>query len=88
MEDVTMVPVGEDYPELRAAVRRICAKYPGLYWRELEEKEAYPSTFVDELTEAGFLASLIPEEYGGTGLPLRAAAVTRPTIPCRDNALR
>ncbi len=74
-DGVTMVPVGEDYPELREAVRRICAKYPGLYWRELEEKEAYPSAFVDELTEAGFLASLIPEEYGGTGLPLRAAAV-------------
>ncbi len=70
-----MVAVGEDFPELREAVRKICAKYPGAYWRGLEEVEAYPSAFVDELTEAGFLASLIPEEYGGTGLPLRAAAV-------------
>ncbi len=75
MDDVTMVPVGVDFPELREAVQKICAKYPGEYWRGLEEKEAYPSAFVDELTEAGFLASLIPEEYGGTGLPLRAAAV-------------
>ena len=75
MIDVTKVEVGVDYPELREAVQRICAKYPGEYWRGLEEKEAYPSAFVDELTEAGFLASLIPEEYGGTGLPLRAAAV-------------
>ena len=71
----TRVELGEDYPELREAVRRICAKYPGHYWRSLEEQEAYPTEFVRELTEAGFLASLIPEEYGGTGLPLRAAAV-------------
>ena len=76
MDDgLTMVAVGEDFPELREAVRRICAKYPGQYWRDLEEHEAYPTVFVNELTAAGFLASLIPEEYGGTGLPLRAAAV-------------
>ena len=75
MDDLTLVPVGVDYPDLREAVQKICAKYPGAYWRGLEEHEAYPTAFVDELTEAGFLASLIPEEYGGTGLPLRAAAV-------------
>ena len=75
MDDMTMVPVGVDYPELREAVQKICSKYPGEYWRGLEEIEAYPTAFVTELTEAGFLASLIPEEYGGTGLPLRAAAV-------------
>jgi acyl-CoA dehydrogenase len=74
-ETATMVPVGEDYPELREAVRRICAGYPGEYWRKLEEIEAYPSEFINELTEAGYLAALIPEEYGGTGLPLRATAV-------------
>ncbi len=73
--DLTMVPAGNDYPELREAVRRICAKYPGEYWRALEEAEAYPTEFINELTGAGYLAALIPEEYGGTGLPLRAAAV-------------
>ena len=73
--DLTMVPAGNDFPELREAVRRICLRYPGEYWRGLEEREAYPTAFITELTEAGYLAALIPEEYGGTGLPLRAAAV-------------
>jgi acyl-CoA dehydrogenase len=67
--------LGEDYPEIRESVRRICADFPGAYWRELDEKEAYPTEFVKAMTEAGFLAALIPEEYGGAGLPLRAAGV-------------
>ena len=75
MSEETLVALGEDYPELRESVRRICAQYPGTYWSGLEEKEAYPTAFVDELTRAGFLGALIPEEYGGSGLPLRAAAV-------------
>ena len=75
MDDLTMVAAGIDYPELREAVARICSKFPGEYWRGLDAAEAYPTEFVAALTEAGFLASLIPEEYGGTGLPLRAAAV-------------
>ena len=66
---------GEDYPEVREAVQRICAGYPGEYWRRLEDERAYPTEFVDALTEAGYLAALIPEEYGGSGMPLRAAAV-------------
>src|SRR6266478_3874751 len=70
-----MVALGEDYPELRESVRKICEKYPGAYWRKLEDEQAYPTAFIAELTEGGFLASLIPEEYGGSGLPLRAAAV-------------
>ena len=74
LEDVR-VPLGEDFPEIRASVRRICANFPGAYWRELEAREAYPAEFVKALTEAGYLAALIPEEYGGAGLPLRAAAV-------------
>ena len=74
IEDVR-VPLGEDFPEIRESVRRICAGFPGAYWRELEEREAYPDAFVKALTEAGYLAALIPEEYGGAGLPLRAAAV-------------
>ena len=74
LEDVR-VPLGEDYPEIRASVRKICANFPGAYWRDLEAREAYPTEFVTALTEAGYLAALIPEEYGGAGLPLRAAAV-------------
>jgi acyl-CoA dehydrogenase len=71
----TAVVLGEDYPELRESVRRICARFPGQYWRQLEEASEYPTEFVRALTEGGFLASLIPEEYGGAGLPIRAAAV-------------
>ncbi|RYZ02110.1 MAG: acyl-CoA dehydrogenase [Comamonadaceae bacterium] len=67
--------LGEDYPEIRESVRRICADFPGSYWREKDEQQAYPSEFVQAMTEAGFLAALIPEEYGGAGLPLRAAGV-------------
>ena len=66
---------GADYPEIREAVQRICAAYPGEYWRRLEDDRAYPTEFVNALTEAGYLAALIPEEYGGSGMPLRAAAV-------------
>src|SRR3954462_2065723 len=73
--DAVMLALGEDYPELRQSVRKICEKYPGEYWRKLEDEQAYPTAFVEELTEGGVLASLIPEEYGGAGLPLRAAAV-------------
>jgi acyl-CoA dehydrogenase len=72
--DVTVV-LGEDFPELRHAVRRICEKFPGEYWRALDDRSGYPTEFVAALTEAGFLGALIPEEYGGSGLPLRAAAV-------------
>src|SRR5215469_12157622 len=64
-----------DFPEVRDLVRRICADFPGRYWQELETKQAYPTEFVAALTKAGFLAALIPEEYGGLGLPMRAAAV-------------
>ena len=53
---------------------RLCAAFPGEYWRGLDRERAYPSEFVTALTEAGFLAALIPEEYGGSGLPLAAAA--------------
>jgi acyl-CoA dehydrogenase len=74
MDDTTM-SLGTDYPELRDAVRRVCARFDGAYWRELEERQAYPTEFVTALTEGGYLAVLVPEEYGGAGLPLRAAAV-------------
>jgi alkylation response protein AidB-like acyl-CoA dehydrogenase len=73
-EDVHM-PLGEDFLDIRESVRKICADFPGAYWRDLEAREAYPTEFVKALTDAGYLAALIPEEYGGAGLPLRAAAV-------------
>ena len=73
IENLT-VSLGEDFPEIRDSVRRICAGFPGAWWRDLEKREAYPTEFVRALTEAGYLAALIPEEYGGAGLPLRAAA--------------
>src|ERR1700758_1680341 len=68
------VALGEDYPELRSTVRRICEKFPGEYWRDLDSRSGYPTEFVAALTDAGFLGALIPETYGGSGLPLRAAA--------------
>ncbi|HVL72392.1 MAG TPA: acyl-CoA dehydrogenase family protein [Beijerinckiaceae bacterium] len=63
-----------DHPEIRDAVARLCERFPGPYWRALDRDGRYPSEFVDALTEAGFLSVLIPEEYGGAGLPLSAAA--------------
>ena len=63
----------ETFPEIREAVRKLCARFPGAYWRELDRERAYPKAFVDALTEAGFLSVLIPEEYGGSGLGLSAA---------------
>jgi acyl-CoA dehydrogenase len=75
MHDATLMALGEDYPDVRESVRAICEGFPGSYWRGLEDEEAYPEKFVAALTQAGYLAALIPEEYGGSGLPLRAAAV-------------
>uniref|UniRef100_UPI003F4FBC85 acyl-CoA dehydrogenase family protein n=1 Tax=Caballeronia sp. LjRoot34 TaxID=3342325 RepID=UPI003F4FBC85 len=75
-DDPFMVSLeSQDYSELRDAVRRICRDYPGDYWRKLDNESAYPTEFVRALNEAGFLGALIPEEYGGSGMPLRAAAV-------------
>jgi alkylation response protein AidB-like acyl-CoA dehydrogenase len=73
--DHVSVSLGEDYSDIRESVRRICAGFPGEYWRYLEEKLEYPTEFVKALTDAGYLGALIPEEYGGAGLPLRAASV-------------
>ena len=62
-----------DFPELRQAVRALCAEFPGEYWRTADRDRAYPTEFVKALTTAGFLAALIPEEYGGSGLAMSAA---------------
>ena len=64
----------EDAAGIRSAVRQLCANYPGEYWRELEP-DRYPEDFVSELTREGWLAALIPEEYGGSGLPIGLASV-------------
>lgn len=61
------------YPEIRGAVSRLCEAFPGEYWRALDANREYPTEFVSALTEAGYLSVLIPEEYGGSGLPLGAA---------------
>jgi len=63
-----------DHQEVRESVARLCVDYPGEYWRGCDQEQAYPRAFVDALTEAGYLSALIPEEYGGSGLPISAAA--------------
>jgi acyl-CoA dehydrogenase len=63
-----------DLAPIREAVRALCANFPGAYWRALDRERAYPTEFVAALTKAGFLAALIPEQYGGSGLPISAAA--------------
>ncbi|MXO95681.1 acyl-CoA dehydrogenase [Erythrobacter aquimaris] len=65
----------EDRDEIRRAVSAVCSDFPGEYWREKDRDRAYPAEFVDAITRAGFLAALIPEEYGGSGLKLDSAAV-------------
>jgi alkylation response protein AidB-like acyl-CoA dehydrogenase len=64
----------DEFADIRTSVRALCAKFPGEYWRGLDRERAYPTEFVGALTEAGYLAALIPEEYGGSGLNLGAAA--------------
>ena len=86
-EEAVQFSLGESYPEIRDLVRRICAGFPGSYWRKLDSEQAYPAEFVDALTQAGLLGALIPEEYGGLGLPLSAAAATLEEIhACGCNA--
>jgi alkylation response protein AidB-like acyl-CoA dehydrogenase len=64
----------EELAQIRASVRAVCARFPGEYWRKLDRERAYPTEFVKALTEAGYLAALIPEDYGGSGLPMSVAA--------------
>lgn len=65
----------DEYADIREQVQKLCAQYPGEYWRELDAKREYPTAFVKALTEAGYLSVLIPEEFGGSGLGITAAAV-------------
>ena len=67
------IPLEESFPDIREGVRNLCAQFPGEYWREKDQKRAYTAEFVAALTAAGYLAALIPEKYGGSGLPISAA---------------
>ena len=69
-----------DWPDIRDAVARLCAEFPDSYWRRLDADQSYPQDFVDALTRSEYLAALIPEDYGGSGLPLSAACAVLETI--------
>jgi acyl-CoA dehydrogenase len=69
------VPAEERHQELRSAVRDLCRAFPDSYWRALDAERAYPAAFVKALTDAGYLAALIPEEYGGSGLGVTEASI-------------
>lgn len=68
-----MLDGGDPWADVRDGVRKLCARFPGPYWRALDRDRTYPEEFVAALTEAGYLACLIPEHYGGAGLPVSAA---------------
>src|SRR5215470_6011258 len=65
---------------LKAGVAEICKRYPGEYWRQLDQERAYPEAFVSELTRAGYLGALVPHEYGGAGLGILEGALILETI--------
>src|ERR1700690_4033545 len=67
--------VSEDRQAIREAVRALCKDFPDPYWREVDKNEQYPQAFVHALTSSGYLAALIPEEYGGSGLGIMEASV-------------
>ena len=72
---MTQMDLGADYQDIRDGVRKVCEDYPLEYWRVKDEIAEYPTEFVNAMTEAGYLGALIPEEYGGAGLPIRAGSV-------------
>ncbi|MBT3372911.1 MAG: acyl-CoA/acyl-ACP dehydrogenase [Rhodospirillaceae bacterium] len=73
--DLTQMTLGEDYADIRDGVRKVCADYPLQYWHDKDEIAEYPHEFVNAMTESGYLGALIPEEFGGAGLPIRAGSV-------------
>ncbi len=82
-----MHPTAEKYPEMREALRDLCAHYPDEYFRGIDEERGYPEAFVNALTEAGWLAVMIPQEYGGSGLGLAEASVVMEEVNrCGGNA--
>ena len=75
-----MLPALDQYQELRDAMRDLCKDYPDEYWRKIDDARGYPEAFVDALTGAGWMATLIPEQYGGSGLGLTEASVVMEEI--------
>src|SRR5690606_39022102 len=73
----------EELAPILESVRALCADFPGSYWRALDRERAYPTAFVRAMTEAGFLGALIPESYGGSGLPLATAAAILEEVQAR-----
>ncbi|MCM3352030.1 acyl-CoA dehydrogenase family protein, partial [Bacillus velezensis] len=65
----------DPYQDIREAVRDLCSQFPGEYFRQIDDARGYPDAFVDALTKAGWLAALIPQEYGGSGLGLTEASI-------------
>ena len=81
MTDTTLsMPIETQWTEIRDGVRAICAQFPNDYWLKLDHAAEYPTAFVNALTEAGYLGCLIPEAYGGSGLPLSAGCAVLDTI--------
>src|ERR1051326_3986476 len=72
---IDRVPRVDPHEDLRAGVRALCREFPDTYWRDLDARRAYPEKFVKALTDAGYLAALIPEEYGGSGLGVTDASI-------------
>ena len=70
----------DDQRALKAGVTEICKRFPGEYWRELDAKREYPEAFVNELTRAGYLGALIPQEFGGAGLTIADGSLILQTI--------
>src|SRR6476620_11381404 len=69
------IPTPDQYQDLREALRALCAQFDSAYWQKVDHERGYPEAFVDALAEAGWLAALIPQEYGGSGLGLAEASV-------------
>jgi alkylation response protein AidB-like acyl-CoA dehydrogenase len=81
-----MATADDNLAEIRASVRALCARFQGEYWRKLDRERCYPTEFVAALTDAGYLAALIPEQYGGSGLTLlEAAAIMEEIHACGCN---
>jgi acyl-CoA dehydrogenase len=78
--EAVSIPIDPGWEEIREGVRRVCEQFPNAYWVKLDHAAEYPGEFVQALTDAGYLGALIPEEYGGSGLPLSAACAVLETI--------
>ena len=79
-KDALAIPLDPGWSEIREGVRHICDEFPNAYWVKLDHDSAYPTEFVEALTKAGYLGALIPEDYGGAGLPLSAGCAILETV--------